>query len=65
MGAKPVKVALQDFRIDIHNILAAVTNGTKMVFACNPNNPTGTILSKGELEYLIGNLPEDILPGCG
>lgn len=61
MGAKPVKVALQDFRIDIHNILAAVTDRTKMVFACNPNNPTGTILSKGELEYLIGNLPEDIL----
>ncbi|NMB25333.1 MAG: histidinol-phosphate transaminase [Firmicutes bacterium] len=61
MGAKPLKVPLRDFRIDVNAILEQVTPRTKMVFVCNPNNPTGTIVSRGELAQLMQELHEDIL----
>lgn len=61
MGAKPVKVPLSDFRIDVDAILGQVTPKTKMVFLCNPNNPTGTIVPSKELTRLMETLREDIL----
>ena len=61
MGAKIIPVPQTDFRIDIENILEAVTSRTKIVFICNPNNPTGTIITKDELDSLLHRLPEDIL----
>ena len=61
MGARPVLVSLTDLHIDVEAILGAVTPRTKMVFLCNPNNPTGTIVDGQELEHLIEKLPESIL----
>ncbi|MBN9315155.1 MAG: histidinol-phosphate transaminase [Devosia sp.] len=50
-----------DYRADIGNILRAVTPRTKVVFLANPNNPTGTYLSKAEVERLHAGLRPDIL----
>ena len=61
MGAKPIQIPLKDFRIDVDGILKMVTSRTKMVFVCNPNNPTGTIVTQEELAYLVDQLPHDIL----
>ena len=61
MGARPIAIPLTDFRIDIEAILEAVSPRTKMVFLCNPNNPTGTIVTGHELEHLLKSLREDIL----
>lgn len=61
MGAQPILVPLQDFRMDIPSILAAVSPKTKMVFLCNPNNPTGTIVTSRELGHLVKELPEQVL----
>ena len=50
-----------NFRISITNILAKVTKKTKIVFLANPNNPTGTIISKKELLKLRKKLKKNIL----
>ena len=51
----------QNFRISISNILSKVTKKTKVVFLANPNNPTGTIISKKELLNLRKKLRSNIL----
>lgn len=49
------------FRFDIHGILNAITHKTKAIYIANPNNPTGTIITKKELELLIKQVPEHII----
>lgn len=61
MGARPIPIPLTDFHISIEAILEKLSSRTKMVFICNPNNPTGTIITACELEHLMEKLPEDIL----
>lgn len=62
MGAKVVPVALgKHFEFEIGPILAAVTEKTKIVYICSPNNPTGTYLSKDDVELLVNKLPSNIL----
>lgn len=62
MGAKVVPVALgEHFEFDIDSILLAVTDRTKIVYICSPNNPTGTYLSKVNLELLLNKLPRNVL----
>jgi len=43
----------QDFSIDVDAILAACTELTRLVFICSPNNPTGSVLPRSELERLL------------
>lgn len=59
--AKPVAVPLKDHKHDLEAMLAAVTPRTKLVFICNPNNPTGTIVGKKELEDFISQVPDNVL----
>lgn len=61
VGATPVEVAERERVIDVDAILAAVTPRTRIVFIANPGNPTGTMLSGGELQRLAGALPRDCL----
>jgi histidinol-phosphate aminotransferase len=62
MGAKVIVAPLrEDLQYDPEAILAAVTERTKMVYLCSPNNPTGTILSKKELQYILDSLPKRVL----
>jgi len=58
MGAKPVLVPLKDYRFDLAAMQRAVTPRTKVVFVCNPNNPTGTIVTEPEVEQFMQGLPE-------
>ena len=60
-GAKIKYAKEKNFRISIDNILSKVTKKTKIVFLANPNNPTGTIISKKELLRLRKNLRSNIL----
>ena len=50
-----------DYGFDIDGILAAVTPGTKIVWLCNPNNPTGAIFPKEAFEKVLQALPESVL----
>lgn len=56
-----VKVAERDFVVSVDSILAAVTPATRIVFVCNPGNPTGTLIRNAELLRLRAALPGDIL----
>jgi histidinol-phosphate aminotransferase len=61
VGAKPVAAKEIDLRADIDALLAAVTPKTKIMLLANPNNPTGSYLTKAELRVLREKLPENIL----
>src|SRR3990170_2006221 len=50
MGARPVQVPLTNHRYDPGAILAAITPRTKLVYLCNPNNPTGTTIPRAEID---------------
>jgi len=55
-------VALRDhLRWNVDDLLSAVTPETKLLFVANPNNPTGSIIGRAELERLLRTLPEHVL----
>lgn len=60
-GGRPVIVPLINGVHDLTAMLANITEQTKMIFVCNPNNPTGTIVNKDELISFIERVPEHIL----
>ncbi|MGH3022768.1 MAG: histidinol-phosphate transaminase [Gaiellaceae bacterium] len=61
MGATPVRVPLADHRYDVERILAAVTERTKIAYLCNPNNPTGTMISRAEVGAFLAGVPGHVL----
>ncbi|MHB8244335.1 MAG: histidinol-phosphate transaminase [Acidimicrobiales bacterium] len=56
-GAEARRVPLTRARHDLVAIAAAVTEQTRVVFVCNPNNPTGTAVSQAELAELLARIP--------
>lgn len=61
MGAKPVTVPLRDFTHDLGEMARQIGERTKIVFICNPNNPTGTIVSDKEVRQFLDKIPPDVL----
>jgi histidinol-phosphate aminotransferase len=61
MGAVAVRVPLSEDRYDVDALLAAITPRTKLVFFPNPNNPTGTMVGRDELDSLFARIPEHVL----
>lgn len=59
-GAKPVPVELAADRVDLERLRAAVTDRTRVVVVCNPNDPTGTYLSAEALAGFAASLPDDV-----
>ncbi|KAA0112492.1 histidinol-phosphate transaminase [Mycolicibacterium sp. P9-22] len=60
-GATPVAVPLKDHVHDLDAMLAAVTDRTRLIFVCNPNNPTSTVVDPAALEAFVEAVPADIL----
>ncbi len=60
MEARLVTVPLQDFHHDLTAIRAAVTERTKLIWLCSPNNPTGTIAGADEVRGLLDALPPSV-----
>ena len=61
LGAVPVRVPLRDGRYDLDALLAAITPRTKIVYLCNPNNPTGTMNTRAEVDAYFERVPEHVL----
>jgi histidinol-phosphate aminotransferase len=62
MGATAVKVALGEGEVhDLDAMAAAITDRTRLVFLCNPNNPTGTIYRRAEFERFLDRVPDHVL----
>jgi histidinol-phosphate aminotransferase len=60
-GGKMTSIPLSNLKIDLDVVMGAITPRTKIIFINNPNNPTGSILSKKDLMHFFDNIPEDIL----
>jgi histidinol-phosphate aminotransferase len=61
-GATAIAVPLiSDGRHDVAAMAAAVTDRTRLVFLCSPNNPTGPTLSREEVRTFLAAVPDDLL----
>ncbi|SMB92567.1 histidinol phosphate aminotransferase apoenzyme [Thermanaeromonas toyohensis ToBE] len=61
MGGRAIKVPCRDFRHDLTAMAEAITSRTRLVFICNPNNPTGTIVEQDELDAFLAKVPTNVL----
>jgi histidinol-phosphate aminotransferase len=60
-GASATRVPLADGRLDLVAMAAAVTERTRVVLVCTPNNPTGAAVRRAELEVFLAAVPRDVL----
>jgi len=61
-GATSVHVPnTPDHRHDLVAMAAAVTDRTRLIIVCSPNNPTSTVVTRAEFEALMAEVPTDIL----
>ncbi len=61
-GAWPRTVPLRgDHTHDLPAMLEAITPATRLIFVCNPNNPTGTAVRRDELVAFLDEVPDDVL----
>ncbi len=62
MDGKMIKVPLtQDYRFDLDGILNSITDNTRIIWICNPNNPTGTFITAEEQKAFLEKVPKDVL----
>lgn len=58
---KVITVPLKSFKYDLAGLKNAISDKTKLVFIANPNNPTGTYLTKGQIQDFLKGLPEHVI----
>jgi len=61
LGAVARTIPLAEGRYDLDAMLAAVTERTKLVYVCHPNNPTGTMNTREELDLYFDRVPEHVV----
>ena len=59
-GATPVAIPLKDEGMDLEAIAAAITDRTRLIFICNPNNPSGSIVTRAEFAEFMAKVPAEI-----
>ncbi|MBI4825746.1 MAG: histidinol-phosphate transaminase [Nitrospirae bacterium] len=60
-GGKSIVVPLKDYRHDLDAMASAITDKTKVIFIANPNNPTGTINNRAEMDAFMERVPDNVL----
>lgn len=60
-GATPVEVPLKSLCVDLDGIRDRISSRTRMIFICNPNNPTGTVISKEDFKGFLKIIPSGVL----
>jgi histidinol-phosphate aminotransferase len=61
VGGVTRTVPLREHRYDLEAMLGAITPRTKLVYICHPNNPTGTMNTRAELDAYFDRVPEHVL----
>jgi len=61
VGAVPRRVPLRDDHLDLEAMLSAIGPRTKLVYVATPNNPTGTMSGRGELDAYFDEVPAHVL----
>lgn len=56
-----ISIPLKEGCHDLPEMARAVTSKTKLIFICNPNNPTGTMVDQGAVERFLSQLPTHVL----
>ena len=56
-----VEIPLNDWRHDLPAMAQAVTGRTRLVFVCNPNNPTGTMVTRDEVREFMAAVPDHVI----
>jgi histidinol-phosphate aminotransferase len=51
----------KDYRFDVEGLAKSITDKTKVIYICNPNNPTGTYITKKEFDVLMSHVPNHVL----
>ena len=60
-GGIPVTALDEDLTVSVDAIIKALSPKTKIIFLANPNNPTGTMISKSDVERLIAAVPKNVI----
>jgi len=60
-GAVPVYVPLKALSLDLEGMKSRINSNTRMVFICNPNNPTGTFISDRDFRGFLESVPQDLM----
>lgn len=61
-GVKLKKIPVtKEYKFDVKAIVNAIDEHTKMIYIANPNNPTGTYINTTEFEWLMKQVPEDVI----
>jgi len=61
MRARLIKTPLKEHGLDLEAMAQAISDRTKLVFVCNPNNPTGTIVTAAEVDTFMEKVPDHVL----
>ena len=61
LGAEAIRVPLENHHYDLDGLLEALTPRTKLVYICHPNNPTGTMNTRAELDAYFDAVPERVV----
>lgn len=61
VGAKAIISPMPELTHDLRDMFKRITPKTKAVFIANPNNPTGTMVKRGEVEWFLERVPDDII----
>lgn len=61
MGGKVISIPMKNHGLDLEKMVDAITEKTKLIWLCNPNNPTGTIFTKEELDRALERIPASVI----
>ncbi len=60
-GVEPTMVSLKGYRFDLEALADRINGNTKLIYLCNPNNPTGTIFTRSEFDRFMERVPGRVL----
>lgn len=60
MGGKVIKIPMKDMKLDLEEMVNSITDKTKTIWICNPNNPTGSALGINNIKELLKRVPSSV-----